>query len=170
MVIQTQLYPPFPCAPVTSSAASVFYSPLCKPAPCGSRPSHGDGLGLWHTSFWRNKGWTRSFNLPFLHLQSGTSTSLWHNATMIHFWMLKASIGNVKGSRERFSEKCKRANRMWSSQQHCSAFHPGDLRRSLMKHWGSGDRNHYKHRQVLPQSQQVCVLVCWHTETVSNYW
>lgn len=155
--------------PVTSSATSIFYSPLCKPAPWGPRPRHGDGLAPWHTSSWRNQGWATSFNLPFLRLQSGTCSSLWHRVTRIHFWMLQASIYNIEGSRKRFSKQCIKARIMHSSQQRCSAFHPGDLRRCIMKHPGSGGKNHYKYRQVLPQRQQACVSACWHTELKASF-
>lgn len=96
---------PFPSKPsVTASATSIFYSSLHKPAHWGQCPRCGNALRPQHISSWRNQGWDTSFSLPFLHLQSGTSTSLWHRLKRIHFWMPKASISDSKGSRDGFSK------------------------------------------------------------------
>ena len=117
----------------------------------------------------RNQDWVTSFNLPFLRLQSRSSTSLWHRVTRINVWILKAPTYISKGSRERLFKQCTKARRMHSSQQCCSAFCPGDLGRYITKHRGSGSRNHYKHWQVLPWKQRACVSVCWHTEPGASF-
>lgn len=76
---------------------------------------------------------------------------------------------NIERSRERFSKQCIRARIMHSSQQRCSAFHPEGLGKCIMKHPGSGGKNHYKYRQVLPQRQRACVSACWHTELKASF-
>lgn len=147
---------PFPSKPpVTFSATSIFYSSLHKPAPWGQWPRCGNALRPWHISSWRNQGWDTSFNLPFQRLQSGTSTDLGEYISECS----KHPYTMVKDPEK--DSLCIKV-RMHLSQQRCSAFCSGDLRRCIMKHWGSGSRNNYKHRQALAQGSERVFLRAAH--------